>query len=138
MEYIPPASEKLVLIHPLATIVSHTSGYVRIDWQVVPMESEKVRSLFQLLLVLLRRTRHTKVLTDHSTMPPFWPADCVWLFQDWAPQAAAQAGCTHIAVVESTESLRQNLEQASDSWLQGLPVVMRCFEAFADAERWLG
>jgi hypothetical protein len=138
MEYIPPISEKLVLIDPLATIISHTSGYVRIDWQVVPMESEKVRSLFQRLLPLLQDTRHTKLLTDHSTMPPFWPADCAWLNQYWAPLAATQAGCTHIAVVESTETLRQVMAQASASWLQDLPVVVRYFDAFADAERWLG
>lgn len=137
MKHVLPTGEKLVLVHPLATVVSHSSGYVRIDWQVVPMESEKVRALFQLLLVLLRHTRHTKVLTDHSAMPPFWPADCLWLFQQWAPRAAAQAGCTHIAVVESTEALRQDIEQASASWLQGLPVVVRCFDLFADAERWL-
>lgn len=132
-ELFASSARKLLRQHPLATIVEYTHGYARVDWIAQPMLSTGVRTWFWQRLPVLRRARLTRVPTNHSNMPVLWPADCKWLAREWTWQASVEAGCTHVAIVESPELLSQWPPHLPAEWLALLSICVRYFNSFADA-----
>lgn len=130
--------EELLYQDALATLVRHPAGYARLDWELAPMVSGHLRSLFEKLPALLRPAGLTKLLTDCHTLPPLWPADCAWLSRQWAPQMAPRAGCTHVAIVATTEQLPLSSRASAAEWLATAPLCVAYFEALEQAELWLG
>ena len=130
------AHETLHLSNALANVFGHDSGYLRIEWLIVPMVSTQVRQLFDEILQLLRQQHLHRVFTERSTAPPLHLEDCSWMTQCWLPQARREAGLSHFAVVESDAQLAARLGYPIGESAGG-PVQFRFFDSFAQAEAWI-
>ena len=131
------AQETLYLSSALATVFGHAGGYLRIEWNTVPMVSTDVRQLFQQILRLLRQEQLHKVFTERTTAPPLSGNDCEWMASEWIPQAAREAGLTHCAVVESQEEVASRANRLSNRNGCDRRLHFRFFDSFAQAETWI-
>ncbi len=129
--------ESLHLSSSLANVFGHTSGYLRIEWQTVPMVSSEVRQLFGQILRLLREENLHRVFTERTTAPPLSAEDCRWMARHWMPRAAREAGLTHCAVVESKEEIDSRITHLTNLDSGGHKLQFRFFDSFTQAEAWI-
>ena len=133
------AHETMHLSDSLANVFGHTSGYLRIEWQTVPMISSEVRQLFGQILLLLREQRLHRLFTERTLAPPLSAEDCHWMALEWLPRAAREAGLTHCAVVESLEQVEARVTTHHRGWSGPATsrLQFRFFDNFALAEAWV-
>ncbi|MBC8083948.1 MAG: hypothetical protein H7Z21_12115 [Hymenobacter sp.] len=98
---IYPAHESLYFHNSLACVVEHPGLYVRVDWMPTPMFSGHLREVYEHILLLLKESGLTKVLSDHQLMPAIMPSDQEWLTSDWAPRAVREGGYRRCAIVDA-------------------------------------
>ncbi|UOQ51568.1 hypothetical protein [Hymenobacter cellulosivorans] len=132
-----PANASLYYHNELANVVEFTFGYVRIDWNPVPITSAALRAVYEQALNLLRSRGLCKILTDHQLMPPVPAGEQEWLVQDWAPRAIREAGYRYCAVVQSYDVLNRQSTQQIVQRLGKEPFTVRYFEDDQAAEDWL-
>jgi hypothetical protein len=132
-----PTNASLFFHNEQASILEHTDGYVRIDWNPVPIQSGALRTIYEQVLRLLRHAGLTKILSDHQLMPPLLAADQHWLSDEWVPRAIAEAGYRHGAVVEAHDLLSRTSIVQVVNQLGNLPLTVRYFEDDWRAAEWL-
>jgi hypothetical protein len=132
-----PTNASLFFHNELASVLEHADGYARIDWNPVPIQSRALRTVYTQVLNLLRASGFTKILSDHQLMPPLLPADQLWLSQEWVPQAIAEAGYSHGAVVESHDLLSRSTIVRVVEQIGHLALTVRYFEDDWRAAQWL-
>ncbi|TGE24459.1 hypothetical protein E5K00_04380 [Hymenobacter aquaticus] len=132
-----PNNASLYYHNELASVVEHADGYVRIDWNPVPIRSSSLRAVYEQVLTLLRQQGFAKVLSDHQLLPPIQPSDQEWLSQDWVPRAVAQAGYRCCALVQAHDVLSQISLTHIVRQLGPVPLIVRYFEDSSAAERWI-
>ena len=74
--------------------------YIYLHWSGAPMSSLELRALYIHARNLLQRENLCCILADHRAMPAaLTPADQQWLLHTWLPQALAETGYSHCAVL---------------------------------------
>lgn len=131
------AHETMHLSDSLANVFGHSGGYLRIEWQTVPMNSGEVRRLFDQILLLLREQRLHRLFTERTMSPPLSAEDCHWMALEWLPRATREAGLTHCAVVESTEQVEARNAPFIDRSEPAGRLQIRFFDSFTQAEAWI-
>ena len=137
-QLIYPTHESLYFQNSLAQIVEHSGHYVRVEWQNAPMRSPDLREVYEQILLLLKESPLSKVLSNHQLMPPIMPPDQLWLATDWAPRAVHESHFRYCAVVDaydvynrlSTTSVVQHIRRT-------LNLRVPHFPDQVSAERWL-
>ena len=138
MNTLPPfAHETMPLSNSLANVFRHSSGYLRIEWHIVPMVSSEVRGLFDQILRLLRDECLHCLFTERTTAPPLSTEDRHWMVWEWMPQAMREAGLTHCAVVESTEQVEARFLHSVELNGNASKLHLRFFDSFAQGETWI-
>ena len=135
---IYPTHESLYFANSLAQVVEYSGHYVRVEWQSAPMLSQDLRKVYEQILLLLKESQLTKVLSDHQLMPAIMPQDQHWLATDWAPRAVREGHYSHCAVVDAydvynrlgTTSVVQHIRRTLD-------LRVAHFPDHESAERWL-
>ncbi len=135
---IYPIHESLYFQNSLAQIVEYSGHYVRVEWLAAPMLSQNLREVYEQILLLLKESQLSKVLSDHQLMPAIMPQDQLWLATDWAPRAVHESLYRHCAVVDaydvynrlSTTSVVQHIRRSLD-------LRVAHFPDHESAERWL-
>ena len=121
----------------LANVFGHTSGYLRIEWHTVPVVSTEVRQLFDDILLLLCQQQLHRLFTERTEAPPLHVEDCLWMTQQWLPQAQQEAGLSHFAVVESKAQVAARVIHPLGGSEATCPMQFRFFDSFAQAETWI-
>lgn len=102
-----PFQKSLYFHSNLAVIIEHPGRYVQIEWQPVPMFSSGLREAYEQLLLLLKESQLSKVLSDHQMMPAIMPHDRDWLATDWAPRAVRESSYRYCAIINSHDVYNQ-------------------------------
>ena len=132
-----PANASLYYHNELANVIGHADGYVRIEWNPVPIRSSSLRAVYEHVLGLLRSQGISKILTDNQFMPPVPPSEQEWLIQNWAPRAVLEAGYRFCAIIQAHDVLSQLATQHMVQQLACVPLTIRYFEDSREAESWL-
>lgn len=132
-----PANASLHYHNELANVVEYASGYVRIDWNPIPITTAALRDVYEQALSLLCSKGICKILTDHQFMPPVPAAEQEWLVRNWAPRAIREAGYRYCAIVQAYDMLNQQSTQLIVQRLGQETFTVRYFEDDQAAEEWL-
>lgn len=119
-------------------VVDYIPGcYVYLHWSGVPMSSLEWRSLYVHTRNLLAREHLCCILADHRAMPEApTAADQQWLLHTWLPQAVADAGYSHCAVLPAPDpACRLHTPPVLDELRQH--IAINIFQDLDHADTWL-
>ena len=131
-----PTRESLYFHNSLASIIEHSLGYVRIEWHPTLVRTSELREVYEQVLLLLKESGITKVLSDHQLLAAIMPDDQCWLANDWAPRAVQEGGYSHCAIIQAYDIV-SHLATLKITKALTAPLTVSYFDDEKAAEEWL-
>lgn len=131
-----PVHESLYFHNSLASIIEHSLGYVRIEWHPTLVRTSELREAYEQVLLLLKESGITRVLSDHQLLAAIMPDDQCWLTNEWVPRAVQEVGYSHCAIVQAYDTISHLVTLRITNALVE-PLTVGYFDDEKTAEGWL-
>ncbi|OUJ74606.1 hypothetical protein [Hymenobacter crusticola] len=131
-----PIHESLFFHNSLASIIAHNLGYVRIEWHPTLVRTSDLREAYEHVLLLLKDSGITKVLSDHQLLAAIMPDDQYWLVNNWVPRAVREGGYSRCAIIQAYDVI-SHLATLKVTNSLATPLAVNYFDDQRQAEGWL-